>query len=345
MNIDSIINKYPKSVFLNITNKCNLDCIYCSSEQINMDHIELSEKKIDKVLDQFREIGVTKVILTGGEPLLHNNILDIILKTSKFAHIALNTNGIFIDKYLNDFIQNIPIGVCDINVSLDSLYMNKNSITRGMYNIDNILNNMSKLSKHGINCTILITVTSYFSMEDLSAFCEYAKKNPMINVVFNELKPCGKANEVWESLKPLRKMIDLIINCSCDYSNISTSFGSFNYKPLKEIKKTDKKLITCGAGKTCVSIANDGTLYPCTSLDIKLGNVFEHTLKEIYDHSEKIKEFNRLRNYTLDMIRDCARCANIEECSGGCRANSYLYSSDILGNDPYCSEYRKECKL
>lgn len=104
---------------VSVTKRCNLNCTYCGAQSCT-DEYELSAAEIEKIVRAFARCGITKVRLTGGEPLIRKDICEIaerIAGIEGIRKIALTTNGINLKKYA------LPLknaGVSAVNISLDT---------------------------------------------------------------------------------------------------------------------------------------------------------------------------------------------------------------------------------
>jgi len=177
---------------LSVTDRCNLRCIYCMPGG----GITLLEKKqlltfeeIIRLVKIFVELGIKKIKITGGEPLLRENILDLIKKISRLEgveDISLTTNGTLLDKYLNELYK---IGIRRINVSLDSLNPEKfKIITRGG-NLDQVLSGIFEAVKVGFDPVKINTVlTGLLDEKDILGFVKLTMENP-VSVRFIEMMP------------------------------------------------------------------------------------------------------------------------------------------------------------
>jgi len=121
---------------VSVTDRCDLRCVYCMKEKMNFLPKKeiLSFEEIERLCDNFISLGVKKIRLTGGEPLVRKNIINLIKNlNSKKIHtnlkeITLTTNGTLLSKFAKDLKIN---GINRINVSLDTINPEKyNKITR-----------------------------------------------------------------------------------------------------------------------------------------------------------------------------------------------------------------------
>ncbi len=101
-----------------VTMRCNLRCIYCHREGEKESGKEMSLDEIVEMAKAFRELGIRKVKITGGEPLLRRDICDIVSSMPEFQEISITTNGTLLSKLAEDLKD---AGLDRINVSLDSL--------------------------------------------------------------------------------------------------------------------------------------------------------------------------------------------------------------------------------
>ncbi|MFZ5352491.1 MAG: GTP 3',8-cyclase MoaA [Bacillota bacterium] len=182
---------------VSVTDRCNLRCRYCMPEEgiVKKEHSEmLALEEIYKVIEACMPLGINKVRLTGGEPLVRKGIVELISKLSKLEQIkdiALTTNGVLLAEYADDLKK---AGLSRVNISLDTLDGNKyRSITR-CGKIQDVLNGIEaakacNLTPIKIN-TVLIGGFNDDEIEDFVNLTKYGN----IDVRFIELMPIGQAS-------------------------------------------------------------------------------------------------------------------------------------------------------
>lgn len=108
------------SLRISITNRCNVKCFYCHHDGIVAHDYEMSPEEIYRVAKIAKEIGIDKIRLSGGEPLIRDDIVDIVKKLSSlnFKDISITTNGILLGKYADELVS---AGLNRVNVSFDTL--------------------------------------------------------------------------------------------------------------------------------------------------------------------------------------------------------------------------------
>lgn len=164
---------------ISVTDRCNLRCTYCMPEEgiVLMAHDEvLSFEKIRDFVKETVASGITKIRLTGGEPLVRKGIVDLVKLLSDIPgidEIAMTTNGILLEKYADLLAK---AGLQRVNISLDTLNPEKyRNITR-LGNIEDVFKGIKAAQKAGlnpvkINC-VRMADADLDDLEDLRKFCK-----------------------------------------------------------------------------------------------------------------------------------------------------------------------------
>ncbi|WP_459211710.1 GTP 3',8-cyclase MoaA [Aquimarina rhabdastrellae] len=174
---------------ISLTERCNLRCTYC----MPADGIQLSPKasvmtaeEIYTIAKTFVAHGVTKIRLTGGEPLIRKDAAKILKQLATLpVTLGITTNGVIVDQFIEVFKE---IGLNKINISLDSLDTEKNyTITRRNY-FERVYNNMLLLVREGfevkVNCVLIKGVND----NEIADFINLTKELP-IHLRFIEFMP------------------------------------------------------------------------------------------------------------------------------------------------------------
>lgn len=174
---------------ISLTERCNLRCFYCMPEDgipLRPRSQFMTKNEIFSIAKTFVELGVKKIRLTGGEPLVRNDVQEIIEMLSQLPiELAITTNGILVNKYIDTFLS---CGLKSINISLDSLKKeNFNDITRRDY-FDMILSNIEELLHYDFKIKLNAVVMKGVNDDELIDFIEYTRyKN--IHYRFIEFMP------------------------------------------------------------------------------------------------------------------------------------------------------------
>lgn len=182
---------------ISVTDLCNLRCRYCIPEAgvVQKCHTEiLSYEEIIKVVQAAAALGVDKVRITGGEPLVRRGILKLVRMVAEVPGIqdlSLTTNGLL----LADMAQELKAaGLRRVNVSLDTLNPEKyRDITRGG-ELQRVLAGLSAAREAGLGPIKINTVLiGGFNDTEIEAFAELTRKEAL-DVRFIELMPIGEAS-------------------------------------------------------------------------------------------------------------------------------------------------------
>jgi len=169
----------------------------------------MTKEEVVSIAKSFVALGVNKIRLTGGEPLVRNDAKDIIMELSKLpVELAITTNGILVDKFIDTFKLS---GLNSVNVSLDTLQREKMSkITRRNY-FDTILNNINTLVKQNFHVKLNAVLIKGVNDDELLDFVEFTKENN-VHFRFIEFMPFDGNKWDWSkgvSFKELLTTINL----------------------------------------------------------------------------------------------------------------------------------------
>lgn len=178
---------------ISITDRCNLRCIYCMPEEgvCSLSHDEiLSYEQILHLCELFAKLGVHKIKITGGEPLVRRDctaLIKAITQIKGIDNVTLTTNGLLLEEKLEELIE---AGISSINVSLDTtndeLYQ---KITR-FQGAEQVIKSLKKAANTSLNVKVNAVPLADVKDEDFYSLVELAKEDP-IHVRFIELMPIG----------------------------------------------------------------------------------------------------------------------------------------------------------
>ena len=195
---------------ISLTERCNLRCFYCMPEE----GIELRDKsefmtseEVLFIAKKYVELGVKKIRLTGGEPLIKKNAEELIRELGKLpVELSITTNAILVDKFIDIFKE---AGIKAINVSLDSLKINKiDEISRRNFG-DRILANINMLINEGFKVKVNAVVMKGVNDDEIIDFIEWTK-NKEISVRFIEFMPFGGNKWNWDKKVTQQQMLEKV---------------------------------------------------------------------------------------------------------------------------------------
>lgn len=177
---------------ISITDRCNFRCRYCmpeGCEKVEMSRI-LTYEQILKVCEAAAIVGIHKVKVTGGEPLVRKGCVEFIRRLNKIAgidEVTLTSNGALLEENLP---QLIDAGVRSVNMSLDSLNKNRFDSITGGGNLEKVLSALDASVASGVNVKINTVIQNGVNDDEILALCDMAFSKG-VPIRFIELMPVG----------------------------------------------------------------------------------------------------------------------------------------------------------
>ncbi|MFN0188293.1 MAG: GTP 3',8-cyclase MoaA [Bacteroidia bacterium] len=189
MLVDSFNRKHDY-LRISLTDKCNLRCLYCMPldlpESFLASRSMMSVDEILSIAKVFVDLGVTKIRLTGGEPLVRKEVREIISRLSKFPiQLALTTNAVLVDEFIDLFVET---GLRSVNVSLDSLDAATFEILSQRRHFNKVVENIQLLLNRGFHVKLNMVVLKDVNHQEIPAFVEMTK-NANLHIRFIEFMP------------------------------------------------------------------------------------------------------------------------------------------------------------
>ncbi|MFC1701016.1 radical SAM/SPASM domain-containing protein [Patescibacteria group bacterium] len=314
-----IQNKYiPLTVIYNITNRCNARCKYCYLEYYKRHRFEPTKEQIFAVIDELKKMGNKRISLGGGEPLIRQDIGEIIdyIKYNELACV-INSNGILVPKKIN-LLKKIDT-LC---ISLDG-EEKIHDLYRGNGSFKNVLRAIKYARESGlsVNTNTVLNKSNLRSIDYILELAKIYNFSVEFNLLIGYLPDNSRPNLKAEN-KDLRKAINKIIYYKRKGYPILMSEKAYRYAlswpdyNIEEIKnnKPNFKHLKCFAGKYFCAIDTNGKVYACPHLIGKVGaiscykdgfaNAFDnsliHNCKSCYQIYHN--EFNLLFNFDFSVI-------------------------------------------
>lgn len=332
-------------VQIEITGRCNMNCEHCrASNQLREDMPLNQILKILKFARQFSP-NYKEVIISGGEPLFHNNFEKVLTEIRKNGaeFITLTTNGSLLTEKHLDLIEKLKFKRFQISISLDSLVPEEHDTFRNSKGaFEKAIKALNLISKRDIPNLIssMRSTLKPSQIKDMEKMAEFAKNIGCKRVSFSAIHPAGKAiyrKDLWMDMLEKKKFIEEVYRLKELFSEMNITTND----PLKCIQRgksdigVDGELVFdgCGAGVITFNVNSDGIMTPCALLDIPMMNIFSLSIDEI---TKKYKEHPLVKNMLeMNLKGKCGSCPKKFQC-GGCRARAYIQNKDYLGEDPHC---------
>ena len=180
---------------VSVTERCNLSCVYCGKTDCAKKENELTVDEIAAIASAFVGCGVTKIRLTGGEPLVREDICDIAARLRKLPGLrtlALTTNGVYLRQYAARLKS---AGVDSVNISLDSTDGSTYRKLTGADVLHRVLEGLDEAKRAGLQPIKINAVLMRGVNEDSAASLMDLARTQGVDVRFIELMPFSDAGE------------------------------------------------------------------------------------------------------------------------------------------------------
>jgi GTP 3',8-cyclase len=191
----TLIDQFQRQVTylrLSVTDRCDFRCVYCMAE--DMEFVPkpqiLSLEEIQQVAAAFTELGVKKIRLTGGEPLIRNNIMSLVEQLGEMSdleELTLTTNGSQLRRLAPRLYD---CGVRRVNVSLDSLDPRKFRHLTRFGNLDQVIDGIAAAQEAGLEVKINAVVLKGRNEQEVLPLVDFARQQG-VDIAFIEEMPLG----------------------------------------------------------------------------------------------------------------------------------------------------------
>ena len=352
----------PYVVSWNLTYRCNLACEHCYLDagpkplvgtQNFSDRSELSTEECFGVIDEIAAFAPECLtILTGGEPLLRRDILDIVRRAAeRELWVVVGTNGVRITENLAARLA--ESGVRGLSLSLDALDADQHDRFRNVRGAwRNTVEGAGILNRSGLPFIVQTTVGSH-NLGELEAIADFAHDRlaaKVWNLYF--LVPTGRGqfvsditpaqyDEVLAALYRIQGKYQgrMLVNAKCAPHYIKTVLQNGRPQDPGRGGQDSHPIRTyaggaggCPAGTHYMGIRPNGDVTPCPYLPVFAGSLRHARLADLWNSSEL---FIGIRERATLGGR-CGACEMNGHC-GGCRARAYGTTGDLMAEDPLCT--------
>jgi radical SAM protein with 4Fe4S-binding SPASM domain len=340
----------PKWIAWEITRRCNLNCVHCRSSS-GMDakgHPDFSTEVGFRIIDDISGYAKPVVVLSGGEPLLREDVFDIAeYGTKKGLRMCLATNGSLVDRGVCEKINSSGIRI--VSLSLDGSTDKVHDDFRKQEGaFAGVMNAARLFREHDIEFIINSSFTKR-NQEEIPKVYKLAKELGATAWYMFMIVPTGRGEEIMSELISKEDYDDILewhYDMEKDEDNmlVRPTCAPHYYRVIlqkskeegEKFKRRSLKFSTggakgCIAGQVIALIDVDGNVLPCSYFPKSAGNVREKPFKDIWEKSELFKELRDFKTYK----GRCGSCEYVNVC-GGCRARAYSVYGDYLEEEPFC---------
>lgn len=340
--------KAPLHIYWELTYKCNLNCRHCYVKDRELKTRELSTSECLKIIDELACLKIFEITFSGGEPLMRDDLLDIVrYTTNKKIAALITTNGTLIDYNMANKLK--KAGLQAAQVSLDGSNAKTHDEFRGQPgSFEATIKGIKNLVKVKIP-VIIATVPTKSNFFEIKKILNLAKKLKVQGYRILECKHFGRGKEIIKNMITSEDYKNLLNWIAIERSKLKDKLfillsESFAFKINNQFTRIpNNPLIDCPAGRSMCSISPDGFVSPCSYFafaGITIGNLRQRNLKEIWQKSSLLKKLREI-DFSKKKFNpeNCLKCKYFNRCGRGCRAIAYSLTNNLNELDPRCLRY------
>jgi SynChlorMet cassette radical SAM/SPASM protein ScmE len=341
----------PRSVDLDITNRCNLRCKYCShftsAGDVGQD---LSQQEWLEFFEELNRCAVMNVYIQGGEPFYRQDLPELIEGIVKNRiRFTILSNGTLITDEMAAFLASTHR--CDaVQVSIDGSNPVTHDAFRGEGSFSRAVDGIEHLKKHSVSVSVRVTIHRE-NVNDLEGVARLLLEDlGLPSFSTNSASFMGlcriNAQEVQLSVSERSLAMESLLNLSKKYNGrISAMAGPLaearNWLKMERARREGGEglpgrgyLTGCSGPMNKMAVRADGVMVPCNQLNhIELGRINEDDLREVWQNHPQLKRLRERRTISLSDFEFCKECDYIPYCTGNCPA----LASTILGEENHPS--------
>jgi AdoMet-dependent heme synthase len=305
----------PIAAHMDVTYRCNERCIHCYLD--HDDYGEMTTAEIKDVLDQLAEAGVFFLTLSGGEPLMRRDFLEIVERArSLLFNVKVKTNAVMIGEAEAKKLRDLAIDTIQI-----SLYSHRaaahDAITKLPHSFEKTVRAIKFLRDQGLRVTIanvLMTpnLSDHYGVQKLAAELgvQYTL-DPTITPMMDGSNSVLALRIPGEELEEIFRNPALVPN--------QEEFCA----PPPPPSEADLEGYSCSAGHSFCYISPYGDVFPCVQFPLPTGNVRRQKFLDIWNLSPQLQE---VRSIQAKHLTVCSSCTHVGTCSR-CPGLAYMEGS------------------
>jgi radical SAM protein with 4Fe4S-binding SPASM domain len=319
----------PTSIYLTLTDSCNLKCAYCYATERKKREDAGFETWKNYVSDIIDFSGKPVFTFTGGEPLLVPYVFDLAsFIKERGCECLLLTNGTLINT--EETAAKIASLFGMVKISLDTLDENISKELRGPGVVEKARRAFDLLSAQKCNVQMQATITAK-TCRNLDSFAAAFNNQVHFQPLYRDM---GRARNAKENLSI----------SGGQYFDALKAGGIFTEMPgahqnIHGYRNNPYK--RCALAKEELSVDADGNVFPCHMLHFEslvCGNLNRQRIADIYKNSSVL---NEMRDVNVDTVPGCKKCAFRNICGGACRARVDIEKYGVRGADDFCAFEKK----
>ncbi len=346
--------RFPKSVDLSLTGRCNLKCRYCFYADEMTALNDMPAERWHALFEELGRLGVQNVCLSGGEVFTRPDLFELIdgVIANKMRYSILTNGTLISEATLEEFAKGKRrLRLDSIQVSIDGSCAEIHDKSRPPKSFDRALRGLRLLKQARFPVTVRVTVNRA-NVNDLPNVARLLLEDVGLGgFSTNEADQMGSARCYGDSTvltnSERKQAMETLARLSKHYGGrISATAGPLasaqNFAQIEEAVSQGKNgipgrgtLCSCGGVFNKLAILHDGTIVPCNMLPKLIMGVFGHqSLAEVWRNSPAVNAVRYRRLIPISSLPECKDCSYAGFCTGGCPASVMAKFDKLNARDP-----------
>jgi radical SAM protein with 4Fe4S-binding SPASM domain len=331
---------------IEVTHACNLNCLHCSVKGGERLPNELTTGQIMRLYDEWADMRVFKVTVSGGEPLLREDILEILAYGDELnlRQFLLNNGSLMTEEIADQIPQSVRFGI-----SIDGHEKTHDSIRgRGAYR--KAAQAIELLKRKGRRVGIDITMSKINVDEVADVTLHWLQRG--VRVTLNPAEPFGRGCEHKEILlteEDAEQFIEARKLKIQWYKTLNREkYGGSHPLSVDDLGELfHRAFLSCQGAKLDTWVRYDGNVYPCASTSALgafcMGNLRDTSFREMWEKSENAEKFRSIKK---DSFSNCSTCNVTDVCNFRCPPLSHVLHGDftVCGSSKFMKRVLKIAK-
>lgn len=305
----------PINACFEITKRCPLKCLHCYNDSGIKKAYEMDLAEVKTVLNKLSELGVQKLMITGGEPVVRSDFLEIVeYACSRFIAVSIASNGYLITDDIAKGLAKYKKKLV-VQISVDGIEAHHNKIRGLSDSYEKAITAIKLLCQNEIP-TIVATTLNNENFPDMEEVARIVCEAGALQLSFAITTSQGRAREnhlaygidMDQLLSRMRRLHEIYIEKGMYIQIDSDTVG----------EKLKGSHTGCGAGISQIAVRENGDVSPCLCFFYTYGNLLRDNIEQIFNY-ENVSCFEHLPRPSASI---CGECEEYENCQG-CPARAY----------------------
>ena len=306
------------NLYIELSDKCNLSCSYCYNDSSKQKSQMLSTETVIQLIDQAKSLGVSRIDLSGGEPLLYPNIKKLINHIEQNGmSVNIITNATYFEKWL------VTETKSTFQITLDGKDLETHSKTRSIENYYDVIKALNIIHDYNVGKRVMLRCNlSRYNESQIKEYIQFALTYGVNGITFGALLPMGRCENIYSDISIYRDY-----NSSLRLFNQLECLAKEFEGKIKIIYPEPKHSYGCPLFSDEIElnakIDSEGYIFACSlfsNKELALGNIEKNKLNDNVTYENLYNLISGAKS-KKENDKHCQKCLCGDTCAGGCMAS------------------------